>query len=475
MRCANGISFGSFFIPCLIIFGCFLSLDLQATVWQVGPTRTYTKPSQVATLVGNGDTIEIDAGLYLGDVARWVAHNLYFKGVGSSRAHLDANGLNADGKAIWVMKGNNCVVENIEFSGCKVPDQNGAGIRQEGRDLTLRNCYFHHNEMGILTNNDGVSSYVFEGCEFAFNGYGDGYSHNIYVGKVQRLTMRNCYSHDSSVGHLVKSRAQENYLYYNRFTTESGDGSYEVDLPNGGLAVLIGNIIEQGAASQNGGIVAFGLEGISNTQKTIVLSHNTIVNNRFDGRFVQYAAQTELVKMTGNLLVGPGTTIQGSGAVIDSTHNLRLTSVASAMFEDAATFNFRPLPASPAIDGGEQNPGTFQNISLAPDSAYQHPLTLVDRITVGQRPDIGALELPGVSNTETPLSDEDALVVYPNPFTDRFFLKNVAQDARVKMFNSAGVLVYEGAQVGKHDFSALPAGQYWLVVGDKKVIGLVKM
>ena len=31
-----------------------------------------------------------------------------------------------------------------------MPDQNGAGIRYEAGDLTINDCYFHDNEMGIL-------------------------------------------------------------------------------------------------------------------------------------------------------------------------------------------------------------------------------------------------------------------------------------------------------------------------------------
>ena len=43
------------------------------------------------------------------------------------------------------------MVERIEFSGAKVGGRNGAGIRLEGADLTIRDSYFHHNQMGLLT------------------------------------------------------------------------------------------------------------------------------------------------------------------------------------------------------------------------------------------------------------------------------------------------------------------------------------
>ena len=238
--------------------------DLHASVWQVGPTRQYTVPSAVANLVADGDTVDIDAGLYSGDVAKWFANDLLLRSVGSGYAHLAAAGNNAEGKAIWVIKGDDYTVEGIEFSGCQVPDFNGAGIRQEGQNLTLRHCYFHNNEMGILTSNDGVSDYLFEFCEFANNGYGDGFSHNIYVGHANSLTLRFCYSHDAHIGHLVKSRAKHNYLYFNRLTGENGDGSYEVDLPNGGEAGLVGHLLERSPNSHNGGVGALGGGGRDN-------------------------------------------------------------------------------------------------------------------------------------------------------------------------------------------------------------------
>lgn len=372
---------------------CFLSVtSIHAKIWQVGPTRSYTVPSAVASLVANGDTVEIDAGLYSGNVAKWYASNLVIRAVGNGYAHLEAAGANAEGKAIWVIKGADCTVEGIEFSGCQVPDHNGAGIRQEGKNLTLRNCYFHHNEMGILTSNDGVSDFYFESCEFASNGYGDGYSHNIYVGVVHSLTMLYCYSHDSHTGHLVKSRAQFNYLYYNRFTGEIGDGSYEVDMPNGGQAVLIGNMIEQCPTSQNGGIISFGLENQSYPMHQIVLSYNTIVNDRFDGRFVQVSNATTLVKLVNNVFLGPGTLIQASAAAqIDTTHNLRLTNIAAASLVDPANFDYRPQGNSPSVDAGIL-PGDFNGIPLTATSAYLHPLSHTNRWYSGSAPDLGAFE-----------------------------------------------------------------------------------
>ncbi len=48
----------------------------------------------------------------------------------------------------------NITFDNLEFSGNKVDDRNGAGIRMEGSIpggiITVKNCYFHNNEVAIL-------------------------------------------------------------------------------------------------------------------------------------------------------------------------------------------------------------------------------------------------------------------------------------------------------------------------------------
>ena len=103
---------------------------------RVGPSHEIKTPSAAAAAAQDGDTIEIEAGEYSGDVAVWSANRLTLRGV-NGMAHLAANGRSAGQKAIWVIRGDDTTVEHIEFSGCQVPDRNGAGIRQEGRGLTV--------------------------------------------------------------------------------------------------------------------------------------------------------------------------------------------------------------------------------------------------------------------------------------------------------------------------------------------------
>ena len=389
----------------IVLFGAIVCLFFaqlaMATVYKVGPTRTYTVPSAVANLVSNGDTVEIDAATYVGDVAVWYDNDLLIRGVGNGYANLDANGNNAQGKAIWVVKGNNCVIENIAFSNCTVPDNNGAGIRQEGKNVWIRHCYFHHNEMGILAGDNTPSNIQIEYCEFAFNGYGDGYTHNVYINHIDTLIFRYNYSHDPTVGHALKTRARHNYILYNRITEENGDGSYTIDVPNGGETIVMGNLIEQGANSQNSTIVAYGAEGINNPIADFVVVNNTIVNNRPSGIFFFVSASTNLFKLYNNLVLGNGTYINGSATILDTLGNKRIVTIANAQLANAAAFDYSLLPTSPAIDAAT-NAGTYANINLTPQNRYIHPQQAAARITTGTAVDVGAYEFIGNNCTFAP-------------------------------------------------------------------------
>lgn len=252
---------------------------LAAEVRRVGPGQRYQTPCQAIRAAADGDVIEIDAaGSYTGDVCAFSPKQLTVRGV-NGRPRMDAGGRVAQGKAIWVIGGGDVTVENIEFTGARCPDKNGAGIRFEGRRLTVRDCTFRNNENGILTWNEPYSELVVEYSEFDSNGHGDGYSHNIYVGRIAEFTMRFCWSHDANEGHLVKSRAAMTNLLYNYLDTGRGTASYEVDLPEPGIALLLGNVIMQRPSSHNPIVISVGQEaGAPRPDTALRLIHNTIVN-----------------------------------------------------------------------------------------------------------------------------------------------------------------------------------------------------
>jgi hypothetical protein len=457
-----------------------VSAPAHATTWLVGPTRSYSAPSKVSSLVQNGDTVAIDAGVYQSDVVRWTANNLLLRGVGGM-AHLQANGASYGGKAIWVISGNNTTVESIEFSLCTVPDKNGAGIRQEGNNLTVRYCSFHDNEDGILGGGSSASDLIIEYSEFYHNGYGDGYSHNLYIGNINSLTFRFNYSHGAVSGHELKSRAAHNYILYNRLANEAnGTASREIDLPNGGTAIILGNEIEQGPRGENSGIIGYGLEGLSNpAAHRLVLANNTIVNDKETGTFVSVQNGTEVYRAYNNIFAGPGTRLSGSATSIDTAGNL-FTSIAGAGFVNAAMYNYHLLPSSPAIDMGS-DPGSEGNIVLAPMYEYLHPANAVSRATSGQ-PDAGAHEYGTTSGIVVDVSTPPAITIYPNPFSTSatIHISGLPENCSLIICNALGeivrtIIVEKSGEI-RVESSGLCSGMYHLLLlHDKQTIYQVPM
>ena len=363
-----------------------------ATTWLVGPGKIHSKPSDVAALVNAGDTVEIDAAEYIGDVCAWTKDNLVLRGV-AGRPHLRANGNNVWGKGIWVFAGNNISVDNIEFSEATVPDQNGAGIRLDGLGITVTNCYFHNNENGILTANNGGTLRI-DNSEFGYNGFGDGFSHNIYIGHVDTAIIRFCYFHHANIGHELKSRARVNYILYNRISNEAtGTASREIDLPNGGISILIGNIIQQGANSQNGNMIGYGLEGLTNiAPHEIYLINNTMVNERFAGSFLVAADNTQYVKAYNNIFAGPGTGITyGGSSVLDVSNNIQNNTIATMGFVNPGNYDYHVSNTSPAINAGINAGNSVGGFVLTPGLEYIHPVSFAAKAIQGTI-DIGAYE-----------------------------------------------------------------------------------
>jgi hypothetical protein len=370
----------------------------SAATLSVGPGKTYAAPCAAFAAASDGDTIEIAGnGTYKGDVCGISRSNLTIRGV-NGRPKIDAAGKNAMGKAIWVVQGNNITIENVEMYGAKVPDQNGAALRLEGTKFTLRLGFLHDNENGILSGANTNSDVLIEYSEFGHNGFGDGYSHNLYIGNVKSLTFRYNFSHDANVGHNLKSRAQVNAIYNNRFsstrpgetgTTAAGQPSYEIDLPNAGASYIIGNVIQQPSANQNPTLLAYGEEGASNPRQDLYVVNNTFLNDDSSrGTFVLVgSAVTTPVLLQNNIFGGTGTVTTQANA-IDKT-NYR--SIAPG-FVDRANYDLRPLVSNALVVNAGSVPGTAATgFGLKPGAIYKHRASGATRVNDGKY-DIGAYE-----------------------------------------------------------------------------------
>jgi hypothetical protein len=351
----------------------------SARVLHVGPGQQFPKPCEAIARAHPGDTVEIDARAnptYRGDVCAWSTNRLTIVGV-NGRAHIDAAGANSEGKAIWVIAGNHTTIENVELSGASVPDANGAGIRLQGAGLTVVHCVFDHNQEGILAADNPASDIVINASVFTHNGAGDGFSHNIYINHVRSFTLRDSYSTAARVGHLVKSRAARNYILYDRLSGERGTDSYELDLPNGGLSYVIGTVLQQGTATQNPNMLAYGEEGDLDPDSHLYVVNDTFVNDLHRGAALLIGAGVAPVVAQNDLSTGSPVFVGQAG---DRLRHNCLT--ADPRFINAARYDYRLRPSSPCRRAGRR-PGSAQGYSLVAHFQYAGVTGLAPRLDGG--------------------------------------------------------------------------------------------
>ena len=286
-------------------------LPSHAALIQVGPGRSLTTVAQAAQRARDGDVVEIDAGEYRGDVAVWTQRRLTILGVGG-RAVLHADGRDAEGKAIWVIRDGDFRIRNIEFRGARVADGNGAGIRFEGGRLSLFNCAFFDDQNGILASNNPAAELSIENSVFGLAPHqASPLPHLLYAGAMASLSIRGSRFHGGYHGHLIKSRARRSDLRYNTIVDGAGgEASYEVDFPNGGDVTLVGNIVGKSASPQNPTLVSYGAEGYRWPTNRLTLVHNTLVADGWiPVRFLQVfapAPAADAVFTRNNVVAGLG-------------------------------------------------------------------------------------------------------------------------------------------------------------------------
>lgn len=353
-------------------------------VWRVGGGRTLKYPGDAAKVAKDGDTIEIDAGVYPNDHVKWAQNDLTIRGVGGM-AHMQSSGLIRNGKAIWIIRGNNTVIENIEFSGAAVRDSNGAGIRHEGGDLTLRNTYFHHNEFSVLTGTLPEADIQIESSRFWFQKRKKRHSHGIYIGRVRRFTLTGSHVKGTDQGHQVKSRALENRILYNRIEdAPGGNSSRLMDLANCGLSFVIGNDLHQGPDSGNLNVIGYGAEACSRLtaqQMRLYVINNTLVNEAGNGTFVNNHAGAEVL-VANNLVFGEVEMLSGEGT---AQKNFRLP------LGYRRDNSWTPAAGSTALDAAAKLQKK-DGMSLVPDREFSLPVGTRKRPTDGAL-DIGSREV----------------------------------------------------------------------------------
>ena len=254
--------------------------ESERLILRVGPGRRIRTLAEAARQAVTGQRIEVDAGEYRGDTAVWQRDGLSLRATGG-RVRLVAEGRAAQGKALFVTRGQDISIKGFDFEGVEVPDHNGAGIRLEAGSLQVEDCRFLDSECGIMTGNHAGIQLDIRNCEFGHQRRADGRNHLLYAGSIARLSVVDSHFHHAKGGHLIKSRALVHEILRNRLVDgPGGQASYELEFPNGGFAVVMGNIIDQAGSSENPTMVSFGAEGYREGEHALTMVHNTLVNRR---------------------------------------------------------------------------------------------------------------------------------------------------------------------------------------------------
>lgn len=207
--------------------------------------------------------------------------------------HVEAEGAYLFGaaweeKASLVIKGSDTVIEGLRCSHIRVPDANGACIRAEGRNLTLRGVHFHDSQTGVLSGRT-AGRIVIENSTFERLGNRDGElgnAHGLYIGSIEEFVLRGSRVVASTgEGHEVKSRAATTIIEGCVIASLSGRDSRQIDLPNGGDIVIRGNVLEKGPNSENHQVIGIGMErgqghGTDHERNQSLIENNTVLVDR---------------------------------------------------------------------------------------------------------------------------------------------------------------------------------------------------
>lgn len=357
----------------LLIILLLLAQAATAAMILVGPNEKITRIADAARVAKDGDTVLIMPGEYRGDVAIWMQKQLTIRGRGE-RPVLIADGKHAGGKAIWVIRNGNFLIENIEFRNARVPDGNGAGIRLERGMLHVKRCAFVDNQTGLLTANfDGTELTIEDSLFSQAPKQERPYPHLLYAGKIAKLEVTGSRFHQGHTGHLIKSRARENNIRYNLiYDGPAGSASYELEFPNGGIAYVVGNVIGQSAKTDNRVLVAYGAEGQAWPDNILYLSNNTLLSDQIGAWFLRtwpekFPNGIE-VKAINNLTVGLGVFTQGVKGEFEANFPAILS-----MLNAPELLDFT-LSSDSILRGRGINPGQLLHSELIPRAEFKLPI-----------------------------------------------------------------------------------------------------
>lgn len=213
-------------------------------------------------------------------------------------------------------------VEGLECRGVRVSDGNGACLRQQRGDVTLRNVFFHDAQMGVLTGHRGGALRIVDSLVRDSGSGGDGQlGHNVYVNSGTLAFIRSWSLAARNGGHGIKSRAARTLIRDSLVASLNARDSRLVDLPEAGLLHIAGTVLGEGPRSENQDVIGYGLElgedGPAHPDNRIIIEGNTIYLDRPQGARLLHQRHAGRVTLGGNVVVGRWRRVDGNAAFAD--------------------------------------------------------------------------------------------------------------------------------------------------------------
>jgi hypothetical protein len=317
----------------LILVGAWASGE----TYKVGPGERYATVTQVADELQPGDVVEITGDIT--DPFTLTKHGTWEEPITVRGITRVENGRVIRPKVIITgkeslnvfgvtCKGDWNVLEGLDIGYSQGASAVRGAVTQMSNNLTLRNCYLHHNNQALgITSEAGET--VVELCEFDSNGGGRsgvGYSSGncIYSwtgrpGAV--LTVRGCYFHNATGSSFIKSRAPRNVICYNWFETSYYSMLKIIDNMSGRSygggtedlhpmhTDILGNVFHQGwGPGPRYDLMQLGAEGEEScgTEGDFHIAHNLFIMTRRPSTTIRINGNVDRVRMWNNVFVALG-------------------------------------------------------------------------------------------------------------------------------------------------------------------------
>jgi hypothetical protein len=229
-------------LPVLLLAPLLPDDPAAARTLAVGPQQPFPVPSAAARAAQDGDVVLIEPGEYY-DCAVWTQDHLVIAGAGPGVVITDST---CQGKAVFVVTGHDTTIRDLTLARARVPDRNGAGIRQEGQDLTLQRVRFVNNEVGLMDGAAGAGAIRISGCTFEAGGIGgDRPSFAVLVGAVSLLRIEGS-TFKGVKGGQMNTAAARTELAGNQIDTGTGEQPAVAVLSSGGHLVMQDNLLSIG-------------------------------------------------------------------------------------------------------------------------------------------------------------------------------------------------------------------------------------